>query len=155
MKPINFSVETVAASRPCGSVTEMRTAATAATRTHVVRKNTQLSLSNANNLKCEGLRLMHVARFFQLRITEVNGFQMSQTIIDYYSLNLNIQVIRPLHMSGNVIYLCHTQILICSLDEDLLNIANARFCKLAKVYLRKFNSLTSVHHHSGNDRDGV
>lgn len=103
VKPINFSVETVAASRPCGSVTEMRTAATAAMRTHVVRKNTLLSHSNANNLKCEGLRLMHVARFVQLRITEVNGFQMSHTIIDYYSLNLNIQVIRPLHMSGNVV----------------------------------------------------
>lgn len=95
-----------------------------------------LCCHNANNLKCEGLRLMHVARSVQLRITEVNGFQMSQTIINYYSLNLNIQVIRPLHMSGNVIYLCHTQILICSLDEDLLNIANARFWKLAKVYLR-------------------
>lgn len=94
-------------------------------------KNTLLSHSHANNLKCEGLRLMHVARFVQLRITEVNGFP------DYNRL-LQSEFKHSGHQTFAYVRKCnlplpHTNSHLCCSDEDLLNIANARFWKLAKV----------------------
>lgn len=66
---------------------------------------------------------MHVARFVQLRITEVNGFPDCNRLQSEFkhSGHQTFAYVRKCNLP-----LPHTNSHLCSLDEDLLNIANAR-----------------------------